>query len=555
MDEDFKLSSPYALRPGMAVKEKKDQLLPRTSNFLRPVARPISEIEFRRKQQAQDPPCPEPSAAATRPPTQGSRKLKRNNDEDFFLTSFNIETRAERTIHEDALREESAKPKPTLQFPISKRRSAESSSKPALSGVQVPSKASACVFLDLEPEPPKRPPEIPSSSRSKGKERADGLRMVDGKLVRIDKKTSDDRVSEAPKVTVSKAATNAVSKAATVAVSKAATNTAVIPSFEGRIFSVPFWEKVFDVKDKLEKLGFRATLHQLMTTDEKTYWADHINFKAADRGKTPLNYTPRFPELDEVTWEVLQRCQETCFMHSRVINLFMHMVYVTISKDQRILDKQRFQDVYLDLPSEKDFGSFDESKISKKKSKSEDSLATLQENRGTFIYLPDTVGSFFLNQPRDYPGYVMPFGLPPVTYIFIPAFVGPEYPREDHSTDTSEDGNHFILCEFCLVDASVKVYDSLTSPYKESGRHCAKIYGDKLNYYLPDGPFFWKEAEFPVIPTQKNNNCAAHVMANLGHRILGTPNGGEHCERLRRIMPVLIFAFKFEECDPSMLDM
>ena len=60
---------------------------------------------------------------------------------------------------------------------------------------------------------------------------------------------------------------------------------------------------------------------------------------------------------------------------------------------------------------------------------------------------------------------------------------------------------------------------------------------------------------FEKVPKQKNNNCALHVMANLAHIILGTPNGPENCERLRRVLPALLFAFKFELCDRSLLDM
>ena len=270
---------------------------------------------------------------------------------------------------------------------------------------------------------------------SKGKERSDGMQLVDGKVVKRE--------------------TTAV-----VAVPKP-----VLSGGKRTVFTVNFWQKVVVLEEKLRILGFRKSLHELMTTDEPTYWADHIDFDVVPK-EEPLDYTPNFPYMNPVTWTLLSECKKSRFMHSEGINLLMHMVYAEVTKDRDILNKFRFLDIFcLDLPSEEDFRTSDaDFETDGKKPKSHASLKRLEKDRGTFTFLPTYIGSMFLGQPGEAYEYTMPEGLLPSEYIFMPAFVGSLYPREDRSTETKQDGCHFILLQFCLPSGAVKVYESLNRP-------------------------------------------------------------------------------------------
>ena len=529
MQDHVKLPSKSLLRPGQSVKKVNESpepsMPPRSSNFVKPARAPRSLLESELSQPVQrnslelSRPTPAVQVRSASAGAPRAVKAPRLMDDHVVLPK--------RTVESIMLQSRQASSSPasetqkTLGFRSLKVRSKEAEPEP----FEIPP---PCDHAWMKPvtAPTKAPVTAPKPS-SKGKERADGMQVVDGKVVK--RQTT-------PVVAVPEPVSSGAKR---------------------EVFTIEFWQKVFDLEEKLRTLGFRKTLHELMTTDEPTYWADHINFDAVPP-EEPLDYTPNFPYMNPVTWTLLSECKKSCFMHSEGINLFMHMVYAEVTKDRDILNKSRFQDIYcLELPSEEDFRTSDaDFETDGKKPKSPASLKKLEKDRGTFAFLPTYIGSTFLGHLVEADHYTMPEGIVPANNIFMPAFVGELYPRENRSTKTKQEGCHFILLQFCLPSGEVKVYESLRCPMRESARHCARIFGRHLNFHLiqPQATN-WKEVVFEQVPKQKNNNCALHVMANLAHIILGTPNGPENCERLRRVFPAMLFAFKLENCDRSLIEM
>ena len=305
--------------------------------------------------------------------------------------------------------------------------------------------------------------------------------------------------------------------------------------------SAQLYGKLLKVQQKIEKTGFRNALYYFISVD---YQRKHI----ADEIQVPhcstIYYFGNPGFMHELRWEHLTYCKSGMFLLHDSIDHFMLMVYSCVTKNPKILYDKRFQDVRaLPLPSERDFSDF-ESQVPRKLTPP---LIKLEDNRGTFIYLSSRISQAFLGDNRSFIDTELsqPLGMP--TYLYLTACITTETPRIDMEMSDKERGNHFVLFEFHSPTGTVTCYDSFGGgSYRTSCEHCSLFFGHKINQHTKV-PIKWRPVQFANIPMQTNNNCALHVMANLAYRILGTPNTTQHCERLRRILPLFFLSIDMEK--------